>query len=296
MSLEGKVVFITGAARGMGREYVRAFLNEGAKVAAADLTWVPSGVSNDDYDFAGELSGNDDALVLETDLTIDSHVKRAYDATIGRYGTVDVVINNAGLRQRNLYPPSGAMTVLGTEIGDWQRMIDTHLYGALRVIKLFSQPMIEKRAGSIINVGTGSALGQNPATREQPYKAAKAALISMSMYLAHELKPHNVAVNVLTPGGTRSTGSDEQHEGRAALRAQLSDGSMSWTGVRLNPDHVVPLALHLAQQDASGVTGQDLSALRWNEENGRGGIETWGYAPDLERARQAGTLRPAGNV
>ncbi|HEY7465655.1 MAG TPA: SDR family NAD(P)-dependent oxidoreductase [Dehalococcoidia bacterium] len=291
MSLEGKVVFITGAARGMGREYVRGFLKEGARVAAADLTWTPSGVSNDDFDFAGELSGDDDALVLETDLTIDSHVKHAYAATMQRFGTVDVVISNAGLRQRNLYPPSGAITVLETEIGDWQRMIDSHLYAALRVIKLFVQPMIERRSGSIIVVGSSSVLGQNPATREQPYKAAKAALTSMSMYLAHEVKPYNVAVNVLVPGGsTRSTGSDEQQAGRAELNARLSSGTMSWAGIRANADHVVPLALHLAQQDASTLTGQEINAMRWNEEHGLGGIETWGYAPDLERARAAGRL------
>jgi NAD(P)-dependent dehydrogenase (short-subunit alcohol dehydrogenase family) len=55
MSVEGKVVLITGGARGMGREMVRAFLKEGAKVVATDLSWVPTGVSNDDYDFAAEL-------------------------------------------------------------------------------------------------------------------------------------------------------------------------------------------------------------------------------------------------
>jgi NAD(P)-dependent dehydrogenase (short-subunit alcohol dehydrogenase family) len=290
MSVQGLVVVITGAARGMGREYARGFLREGARVAALDLSWAPSGVSNDEEDFATELAGNADALVLTTDLTIDSHVKRAYEAVMQRFGTVDVVINNAGLRQRNLYPPSGAITVLETEVGDWQRMIDTHLYGALRVIKLFSRPMIEKRRGSIINVGSGGSLGQNPATREQPYKAAKAALISMSMYLAHELKPSNVAVNVLLPGGTRSTGSDEQQAGRTQLNAALSGSEMSWTGLRVNADHVVPLALHLAQQDASTLTGQQIRAMDWNQENGLGGIETWGYTPDLEAARAAGRL------
>jgi NAD(P)-dependent dehydrogenase (short-subunit alcohol dehydrogenase family) len=290
LSVNGLVVVITGAARGMGREYVRGFLREGAKVAALDISWAPSGVSNDDEDFGAELAGNPNALVLTTDLTIDTHVKRACEATIERFETVDVVINNAGLRQRNLYPPSGAMTVLETEIGDWQRMIDTHLYGALRVIKLFSQPMIAKGRGSIINVGSGGSLGQNPATREQPYKAAKAALISMSMYLAHELKPANVAVNVLLPGGTRSTGSDEQQAGRAELNAALRGGEMSWTGLRVNADHVVPLALHLAQQDAASLTGQQIRAMDWNQENGLGGIETWGYAPDLEAARAAGRL------
>jgi NAD(P)-dependent dehydrogenase (short-subunit alcohol dehydrogenase family) len=171
-----------------------------------------------------------------------------------RFGTVDVVISNAGMRQRNLYPPSGAITVLETEIGDWQRMIDSHLYAALRVIKLFVQPMIGRRSGSIIVVGSSSVLGQNPATREQPYKAAKAALTSMSMYLAHEIKPHNVAVNVLVPGGsTRSTGSDEQQAG-VPLNARLA-----WRcpgRYPLSPDHVVPLALP-GPADASTLTGQE---------------------------------------
>ena len=152
----------------MGREYVRGFLREGAKVAALDISWAPSGVSNDDEDFAAELAGNPNALVLTTDLTIDTHVKRACEATIERFGTVDVVINNAGLRQRNLYPPSGAMTVLETEIGDWQRMIDTHLYGALRVIKLFSQPMIAKGRGSIINVGPAGRWGRTRRRASSP--------------------------------------------------------------------------------------------------------------------------------
>jgi NAD(P)-dependent dehydrogenase (short-subunit alcohol dehydrogenase family) len=289
MSVNGLVVVITGAARGMGREYVRGFLREGAKVVAIDVSWAPTGVSNDDEDFAAELAANPDALVLTTDLTIDTHVKRAFEATMQRFGTVDVLINNAGLRQRNLYPPSGAITVLETEVGDWQRMIDTHVYGALRMIKAFSAPMIEKGRGSIINVGSGGSLGQNPATMEQPYKAAKAALISLSMYLAHEIKPHNVAVNVLLPGGTRSTGSDEQQAGRNALR-QSKGEEMSWTGLRVNADHVVPLALHLADQDASTLTGEIIAAMTWNQENGLGGIETWGYAPDVEAARAAGRL------
>jgi len=290
MPVEGLVVVITGAARGMGREYVRGFLREGAKVVALDVSWAPSGVSNDDEDFAAEVSGNDDALVLITDLTIDTQVKRACEATLQRFGTVDVLINNAGLRQRNLYPPSGAMTVLETEVGDWQRMIDTHVYGALRTIRALAPTMIEKRRGSIINVGSGGSLGQNPATREQPYKAAKAALISLSMYLAHELKPSNVAVNVLLPGGTRSTGSDEQQAGRNALRESLAEGEMSWTGLRVNADHVVPLALHLAEQDASTLTGEILAAMTWNQDHGLGGIETWGYAPDVKAARAAGRL------
>ena len=126
MSLQGKVVFITGAARGMGREYVRGFLREGARVAAADLTWTPSGVSNDDSDFAAEPSGNDDALGLDTDRTIDSHVKRAYEETLRRFGTVDVVINNAGLHSAAY---NGAMAEMG--LAKIRRLFEVNVMGVI---------------------------------------------------------------------------------------------------------------------------------------------------------------------
>ena len=79
MPVSGLVVLITGAARGMGREYTRGFLKEGAKVIATDVSWTPSGVSSDDYDFFGELKDNPNALVEVMDITIDSHIKRVYE-------------------------------------------------------------------------------------------------------------------------------------------------------------------------------------------------------------------------
>ena len=70
MTVAGKVVLITGAARGMGREMTRAFLKEGAQVIATDLSWVPTGVSNDDFDFKAELDGESNALVATLDITL----------------------------------------------------------------------------------------------------------------------------------------------------------------------------------------------------------------------------------
>ena len=149
MSVEGKVVLVTGAARGMGREYVRGFLKEGAKVIATDLSWQPSGASSDDYDFLEEIEGNPDVYTDVMDITIPSHIKRVYQAAIERFGTVDVMVNNAGMRQRDLYPPHGSVTILETEVGDWQRLFDTHVFGTLRVVKTFIEPMLQQRQSSL---------------------------------------------------------------------------------------------------------------------------------------------------
>src|SRR5215831_2976304 len=289
MTLEGKVagkvVLVTGAARGMGRAYVRGFLERGARVVATDRSWAPSGVSSDDVNFLAELSGRDDVLAEVMDIAIDSHVKRVFAAAMERFGTIDVVINNAGLRQRDLYPPHGSVTTLETQLGDWRKMFDTHVFGTLRVIKQFTLPMLAKRRGSLINVSSGGYNASRPDSREMPYQAAKGALVTMTLYLAHELKPHNIAANVLLPGHTRSTGSDEQEVLRREIRARTAaPGAPIRRSLRLNPDHVVPLALFLAAQDASGVTGQVIGALQWSEEHGLGGTERWSYAPDLEAA------------
>ena len=291
MAVKDLVVLVTGAARGMGREYVRGFLHEGAKVIATDLSWAPTGVSSDDTAFLDAIQGNENVLAEVMDITIDSHVRRVYQAALHRFGTVDVIVNNAGLRQRDLYPPHGSVTTLETEVGDWQKMFDTHVFGTVRVLKQFTLPMLEKRRGSIINVSSSGYNASRPDSREMPYQAAKGALVTLTLYLAHELKPHNIAANVLLPGHTRSTGSDEQEVLRREIRARAATpGAPVVRSLRLNPDHVVPLALFLAAQDASGVTGHVIGALQWNEEHGFGGTDRWGYAPDLEAAN---VRRPA---
>ena len=98
--------------------------------------------------------------------------------------------------------------------------------------------------------------------------ASKAALATMSFYLADELKDHNIAVNILIPGHTRGSWFDD------AVRARVAAGMQA--GRRpVVPEHMVPLALYLARQDASGVTGTMFDVMRWNEEHGLGGYERW---------------------
>ena len=263
MALTDKVVVITGAARGMGEQYVRAFLKEGCKVVALDLSW--DGVQ----EFSQELSSYEEAITLSGDISSDTDLDAVYQAAMDRFGTVDVLINNASIRMRDV-EPSTVINVLDTNNGQWQRTFEVSLFGTIKVIRRFVQPMLEAKSGSIINIFSSSGIQGRPGN--QPYGAVKAALNNMTQSLSGELKEHNIAVNSLIPGGTRSTGYDEQTRLQRELgreRRQLP----------VRPDHTVPAALFLAQQDASSFTGESVDALKWNEANGFGGYDSW-VSPD----------------
>src|SRR5205814_4688036 len=120
MSLEGKVIAVTGAARGMGRAYVDGFLEKGAKVAALDRSWIPTGLSGDRDDaFARSLQTRDDAVTLTCDITDDEQIEDAYEQTLKKFGKVDVLLNNASLRQIDLFKPTGVATILETTHEDF---------------------------------------------------------------------------------------------------------------------------------------------------------------------------------
>ena len=268
--LDGKVVVVTGGARGMGAAYVRAFLAEGSKVVAADLSWDAVAAFRDEVAATG-------GLPLVMDITDDRAVDAAFAAVIARFGAVDVLVNNAGMRQRYLYPPHGRVTTLETADEDWERMFAVNVFGTLKVTRRFMQPMLERQRGSIITVCSSGILAHSrgggytalrPNSREMPYMASKAALATLCFYLADEVKDRNVAVNSILPGHTRTTGSDEQTRVRA---------TMGVTGApkMLVPEHVVPLVLYLASKDASQVTGKLFDAVQCNIAHGLGGRERW---------------------
>jgi len=291
--LAGRVVVITGAARGMGRAYVEGFLGAGAKVAATDVSW--SGVE----DLQAALEANPNALATELDVTDDNGIDLAYEAVLAKFGTTDVLINNAALLQMRLVSATGKVTTLETTDEDWLKSFGVNVFGALKVIRRFTRPMIEQGRGSVINIVSSGLLNFShggryealrPNSREMPYMASKAALATMSFYLADELKPMNIAVNTIIPGHTRGSWFDD------AIRARIAAGMNP--GRRPNvPEHIVPLAMFLASQDARGLTGGMFEAMTWNEEHGLGGYERWAdrsLPEDLERAFAASDGVPTG--
>jgi NAD(P)-dependent dehydrogenase (short-subunit alcohol dehydrogenase family) len=270
--MKDKVVVITGAARGMGRAYVQAFLTAGAKVVATDRSWAGAKTP------PTELTGNGkNILTADMDVTDGAQIDKAYAAAIERFGTIDALINNAALRQRDLFPPTGRITTLETKDTDWEKSFAVNVFGVLKVTRRFIRPMIEKRRGSVVNTVSSGILNHShggayaalrPNSREMPYMSSKAALATMSFYLADEVKEHNVAVNIVVPGHTRTTGFDDQN------RARLAQGARPGP-IPVVPEHMVPLVLQLAAQDANSMTGKMFDVMVWNVEHGLGGHARW---------------------
>ncbi len=279
--LTDKIVVVTGAARGMGKAYVEGFMAKGAKVVATDVSWSGSEELKSQVEKSGGLS-------TEMDVSKEAAIDKVFEETLAKYGTVDVLINNAALVTAFL-TPTGKRTLLETTNQDWHTMMGVNFYGTLNVTRRFIQPMIEKKQGSIINVVSSGILNYSrgagftalrPWSQEMPYQATKAAVAAMSFYLAEEVKPENVAVNILIPGHSRGAWFDD------TMRARVSEG-MHPGNRPVVPEHIVPIALYLACQDGKGVTGKMFPVMDWNEEHGYGGYEQWAddsLPSDLEEA------------
>lgn len=278
--LAGKVVVITGAARGMGQSYVKAFLEDGCKVVAGDVSWISSLRSYDNAaEFHEELRNNPDVLLVDMDVTDVDAIRAARETTMARFGKVDVLINNAAMRMNNI-DPSGSVRGLELAIDKWERMFDVNTLGIVRTIQEFSKTMIEQKRGSIINVGGGTGLGGRHAdgtprvggtkrpTTDAPYAASKAAMLDLTISLAADLRPYNVAINVMIPGAPRTTGYEEQ------LTAREEQGARALPALKLGA--MLPLVRLMAKQDASsGFTGRVLMAAIWNMEHGLGDYYHW---------------------
>ena len=182
--LAERVALVTGAGQGMGREIARSLHAHGARVVLVDL----------DGDAAKAAADELDGLGLACDVTSEEQVKAVVRDTVGQFGRLDVLVNNAGItRDASLKK----MTV-----DQFDAVITVHLRGTWLGVREASAVMREAKSGSIINISSLSGKSGNPG--QTNYSAAKAGIVGLTKAAAKELAHHNVRVNAVQPGLIRT--------------------------------------------------------------------------------------------
>jgi len=244
--LTGKIAFVTGGARGIGRAIVEKFAAEGATVAFVDLD------EDDGRAAAATLDGRGGAVRFQrADVTKEADVAAAIGDVVARHRRLDILVNNAGI---NAYFDATEMSE-----AEWDRVFAVDLKGAWLCAKYALRPMKAARAGSVVNI---ASIHATMTIRGMfPYAAAKSGIVGLTRSLALEYAPHNVRVNAVLPGYTRtrlveewlSTQPDPAEAERRAL-ASIPLGRIA------TPAEIANLVAFVASDEASAITGASLAA------------------------------------
>jgi 3-oxoacyl-[acyl-carrier protein] reductase len=246
MKLDGKVALVTGGSRGIGKAICLMYAAEGANVAvnytkgAAEAEAVVTEIQ--------AIGGK--AIAVQADVSQRPQVKKMVAATIKAFGRLDILVNNAGI----LIPTN----LMQTTDEQWDSVMDVNLKGPFICIQEASKHMIKQGGGRIISTSSISGLGCAP-TGEGSYGCSKAGLIMLTAVAAQDLGPHGINVNCIAPGWVktdmtkRKSGAEEDaiNKKKAGLAALRRIGE---------PDDIARVALFLASEESSFVTGQVIVA------------------------------------
>lgn len=181
---DGRVAFVTGGSRGIGKGIVQLFAEEGAKVAFIDLNEEALAETTNELREKGYEVYSKVANVTDY-AQVEQAVKEVHDT----FGYVDILVNNAGVIRDNL--------LFKMTDSDWQTVMDVHLKGSFNAAKAAQKYMVEQKYGRIINISSTSALGNRG---QANYAAAKAGLQGFTKTLAIELGRYGITANSVAPG------------------------------------------------------------------------------------------------
>lgn len=240
--LDGQTAIVTGGNRGIGRAIAHALAEVGADVVVANRN-VESGeeAATEIADATGA-----DAFAVECDVTDEDGVAAMVEATVERFGGIDVLVNNAGIVVHE------AIETMSLE--EWTAVLQTNLTGAFLCSRAAGREMMEDGGGVILNVSSMSAFVANYPQRQVAYNASKAGLEGFKNQLASEWAEYDIRVNNLAPGYVATDNADQG--------AQVAENAVgTWEGEMLmdgmaTPEMLGPTAVYLASDASAYMTGE----------------------------------------
>ncbi len=232
----GKVVVITGARRGLGKDMALAFAEAGADIVVSDAIMTDGELEKT----AAEVRKTGRrSLALEADVTKKIAVDQMIDKAFKEFGKIDVVINNAGT--------GGSKNVMDTDEGEWDRVMNTNLKGTLLCSQAAGRIMMQQRNGNIINIASVGAFLKGAS----PYAVSKKSIISITQGFAALLGLYNIRVNAIAPGAIKTDMTRMFWENPKMLEHYVSEIPLGRMG---QPQDISNVALFLASEASSYIT------------------------------------------
>ncbi len=239
--LDGKVAIVTGAARGLGREFARVLAGAGAKVVAADLSDCSETVA----------SLGDQAIAVTADVANMSSVQRMVDAGVAKFGRVDILVNNAAL-----YATLKGGRFEKIDEAEWDACMRVNVKGIWNCCKAAVPEMRKLGGGSIINIASLAATYGTPFALH--YTTSKAAVIGLTRGLARELGRDTIRVNAIAPSAVLTEGTRQFFGEKHDRALQVIAGGQSIQR-NLQPADIAGAVLWLASPQSGFVTGQTIA-------------------------------------
>jgi NAD(P)-dependent dehydrogenase (short-subunit alcohol dehydrogenase family) len=235
--LDGKVAIVTGGAQGIGRAIADGLAVEGARIVIADLKGAEQA-----------SAAYPDGIGIEVDVADEAAVQRMVDETLGHYGSIDVLVNNAGLYASLAMRPFTAIP-----LDAWRQVMDVNVASMFLTCRAVV-PVMRGRGGAIVNISSGTPFRGVPFLLH--YVTSKGAIVAFTRALAKEVGKDSIRVNCVAPGFTMSEGVKEHPE----VIEKLRDASVAARTIQRDqvPEDVVGAVVYLSGTGASFVTGQTI--------------------------------------